>query len=112
MTLFGMESLEDTPSHEMFTVSEEIDSLQRRDILKAAGQIVSTFVDVSFGKGEKRTPTSAPSDGVKAYVVPVFRNPRLFRITRFEIFEFKVYRNLSKFFMVAVQKYSLVTSQN
>ena len=29
-TLFGMESLEDTPSHEMFNVSEETDSLQRR----------------------------------------------------------------------------------
>ena len=72
MTLFGMESLEDTPSHEMFTVSEETDSLQRRDILlKAAGQIVTSFVDVSFGKGEKRTPSSAPSDGVKAYACEI-----------------------------------------
>ena len=70
MTLFGMESLEDTPSHEMFNVSEETDSLQRQDILlKAADQIVSSYVDISFGKGEKRTPAlaSAPSDGVKAY---------------------------------------------
>ena len=67
-----MESLEDTPSHERFNVSEETDSLQRRDILlKAADQIVTSYVDVSFGKGEKRTPTSAPSDGVKAYACEI-----------------------------------------
>ena len=42
-----------------------------KNLLKAAGQIVTSFVDISFGKGEKRTPTSAPSDGVKAYACEI-----------------------------------------
>ena len=78
MKIFNMKTLEDSPSHEMFNLPDEADSLQRRDVLlQATSLIVSTFVDITFAQGRKATKrkgkkSSAASDtsnqdGVRAY---------------------------------------------
>ena len=58
MKVFNMKTLEDSPSHEMFDISDEADSLKHRDVLlQATSLIVDTFVDITFaqkGNEEKR----------------------------------------------------------
>lgn len=85
MKIFNMKTLEDLPSHEMFNLPDEADSLQRRDVLlQATSLIVSTFVDITFAQGDearkatkrKGKKSSAASDtsnqnGVRAYASEV-----------------------------------------
>lgn len=85
MTVFNMKTLDDSPSHEIFNVPDEADSLQRRDVLlQATSLIVNTFVDITFAQGdEARKATkrrgkkssvatdASDQDGVRAYASEV-----------------------------------------
>lgn len=69
MTLFGMKNLQDRPCEELFPVeSEDLDSLQRRNILMlATKQLVDTFVDISVPQLE---PTNTPHSPASAQMEP------------------------------------------
>ena len=52
MTLFGMKTVHDTPSHDMFKVSPDADSLKRQVLLQATSVLVSAFVDTTFAQDD------------------------------------------------------------
>ena len=59
MTVLKMKSLDDTPSHDMFKIPADADSLQRRDVLlKAANLVADSFIDISFACDDEQNKTS------------------------------------------------------
>ena len=83
MTVLKMNSLDDTPSHDMFKIPADANSLQRREVLlKAANLVIDSFVDISFACGDeenkppkkrrgKKRDNQPTNDGVKAYACEI-----------------------------------------
>ena len=54
MTVFNMKTLDDSPSHEIFNIPADANSLQRRDVLlQATSLLVNELVDITFVQGDE-----------------------------------------------------------
>ena len=82
MTTFGMDDLDSTPTHELFSTPTGDSARQRDVLLQATRLVIDKFVDIAFacgdegeqGKGKRKrktTVTPGPKDDVQAYASEV-----------------------------------------